>query len=53
MATRAHLAAPPGDLVDFGAAAIRGRHAEAKLWSLEAISDESAARAAGAPNPRR
>ncbi len=37
--TRVGLASPPGDLVEFGDAAIRGRHAGAKLWSLEAISD--------------
>jgi adenylate cyclase len=41
--TRAGLASPPADLVEFGDAAIRGRHAGAKLWSLEAISDASAA----------
>jgi hypothetical protein len=31
-----------GTGVDSGDAAIRGRHAGAKLWSLEAISDPAA-----------
>jgi class 3 adenylate cyclase len=42
-ATRAGLAEPPADLVEFGDAAIRGRHEGAKLWSLEAISDPAVA----------
>jgi class 3 adenylate cyclase len=42
-ATRTGLGEPPGDLVEFGDAAIRGRHEGAKLWSLEAISDPAAA----------
>lgn len=33
------LSAPPDDLVEFGAAEIRGRKASATLWSLESISD--------------
>jgi adenylate cyclase len=33
------LTAPPDDLADFGDATIRGRHAQAELWSLESISD--------------
>jgi class 3 adenylate cyclase len=41
--TRSGLAEPPVDLVEFGDAAIRGRHEGAKLWSLEAISDAAAA----------
>ena len=40
--TRESLSAPPPDLVEFGEAAIRGRHAAARLWSLEAISDPAA-----------
>jgi class 3 adenylate cyclase len=42
-ATRTGLGDPPADLVEFGDAAIRGRHEGAKLWSLEAISDPAVA----------
>jgi class 3 adenylate cyclase len=38
-ATLHALGAVPGDLVDFGNSAIRGREAPAELWSLESISD--------------
>jgi adenylate cyclase len=42
-ATLGQLAAAPDDLVDVGDAAIRGRSAHLELWSLESISDSSAA----------
>jgi adenylate cyclase len=37
--TLERLSAVPGDAVDVGSTQIRGRQAEARLWSLETISD--------------
>jgi len=37
--TLAALSAEPDDVVEFGDAAIRGRHASIGLWSLESVSD--------------
>jgi class 3 adenylate cyclase len=48
--TLERLGSAPSDLVDVGASAIRGRHALARLWSLEEVSDPPVAelpRAAG------
>ena len=39
--TRAALEEPPGDLVDVGEFAIRGRQARIRLWSLEYVTSLS------------